>query len=88
MKNSPPSAAVTRCKFSAISLIHPPICPNGYGPKAFDLAFQRMQPKARQIHISNCRGGVKRRQNIPRLTGMLSVYAAGVVVFKNPFQPL
>lgn len=65
-----------------------PVCPNGYGPRTFHLAFERMQPKPRQIHVRNRRGGMKRRQNIPQLPGMFRVYAAWVVLFKQPFQSL
>ena len=47
-----------------------------------------MQPEPRQVHVDNGRGGVKRRQNIPQLPDMFRVYAARVVLFKEPFQPL
>jgi len=51
-------------------------------------AFERMQSKSRQVHMSNRRGGMKCRQNIPQLIGVFGVYAARVVVFKEPSQPL
>jgi hypothetical protein len=35
--------------------------------------------------MGNCRGGMKRRENIQQLVGMLPVYAAWVVMFKKPF---
>jgi hypothetical protein len=46
-----------------------------------------MQPKRRQFHVGNRRGGVKRCQDIPQLADMFRVYAARVVPFKKPFQP-
>ena len=44
---------------------HPPVCPNGHGPKAFHLAFERMQPQLRLVHVSNRWCGIQRRQDIP-----------------------
>jgi len=38
--------------------------------------------------MGNRRGGMKRRQNIPQFVGVFRVYAAWVVLFKKPFQPL
>jgi hypothetical protein len=67
---------------------YPPVGPNGHGPKTFHLAFERMQPESRQVHVGNRRGGMKRRQNIPQLVGVFRVYLAWVVLFKKPFQPL
>jgi hypothetical protein len=61
--------------------------PNGNGPKTFHPAFERMQPEPRQIHVNNRGSSMKRCQNIPQLGSMFRVDAAGVVVFKKPFQP-
>jgi hypothetical protein len=67
---------------------HPPVGPNGHGPKTSHLAFERMQPESRQIHMGNGWGGMKRCQNIPQLAHMFRVYAARVVLLKKPFQSL
>ena len=67
---------------------HPPVSPNGHRPKAFQLAYERMQPESRQVDMGNGWGGVQRRQNIPQLANMLRVYAAWIVVFKELLQPL
>jgi hypothetical protein len=67
---------------------HPPIGLDGHSPKAFHLALERMQAEPGQVHVGNGWGGVKRRQNIPQLANMFRVYAAWVIVFKEPFQPL
>jgi hypothetical protein len=67
---------------------HPPVGPNGHGPKTFHLAFERMQPESRQIHVVNGSSGVKRRQDIPQLADMFRVYAAWVVLFEKAFQSL
>jgi hypothetical protein len=42
-----------------------------------------MQPKTLQVHMRNGRSRVKRRQNIAKLTGVLRVYAAWVVLLKK-----
>jgi hypothetical protein len=47
-----------------------------------------MQPQSRQVHVSNGGSGVKCRQNIPQLAYMFRVYAAWVVVLKQPLQTL
>jgi hypothetical protein len=44
---------------------HPPVGPNGHSPKAFHLAFERVQPQLRLVHVSKRRSWMKRRQNIP-----------------------
>jgi len=66
---------------------HPPVGPNSHRPKAFHLSFERMQPESRQVHVGNRRGGMKRRQNIPKLANMFRVYAAWIIVFKELLQP-
>lgn len=42
--------------------------------------------KPGQIHVGNGSGHVPRHQNIPQLGDMFRVYAARVVLFKQPFQ--
>jgi hypothetical protein len=67
---------------------HPPVGPNSHGPKAFLLAFERMQLQLRLVYVSNGLGGMECRQNIPQLVGMLRIHAPWVVLLKKPFQPL
>jgi hypothetical protein len=67
---------------------HLPVGPNGHGSKTFHLAFERMQPEPRHVHMGNGWGGMKRCQNIPQLANMVGVYAARVVLLKKPFQSL
>jgi hypothetical protein len=67
---------------------HPPVGANGYGPKTLHLAFERMQPKRRQVHVGNRRCGMKHSQNIPELPNMLRDYAAWVVLFEEPAESL
>jgi len=45
-----------------------------------------VQAEARQVHVGNGWGGVKRRQNIPQFANVFRVHAAWVVVLKKPFQ--
>src|ERR1700691_5467237 len=44
---------------------HPPVGPDGHGPRAFPRTFERVQPKSRQVYMSNAWRGMKRCQNIP-----------------------
>jgi hypothetical protein len=67
---------------------HPPVGAYCNGPETSRCAFERVQPKTRQIHVVNGSSGVKRCQNIPQLGNMFRVYAARVVLFKKPFQSL
>ena len=64
---------------------HPPISLDGHSPKAFHLAFERMQAKPGQAHVSNIRGSVKCCQNIAQFANMLRVYTTRIVLFKKPF---
>ena len=47
-----------------------------------------MELKPRQVQLGNGWGRVKRRQNIAELLSMFRVYAAWVILFKQPFKPL
>jgi len=67
---------------------HPPVGAYCNGPEAFRRAFERMQSEPRQIQVGDGSGGVKRRQNIPKLADVFRVYAARVVLFRKPFQSL
>jgi len=67
---------------------NPPVGPNGYGPKAFHLAFERMQPQLRLVYVSNGWGGMECRQNISKLVRMFRIYTPWVILLKKPFQPL
>jgi hypothetical protein len=59
-----------------------------HGPKTFHLAFERMQPKTRHIHICHGSGRVEPRENIAQLNHLFSDRAARVVVFVKASQPL
>ena len=37
------------------------------------LLRQRMQPKTRQVHVGNSRGGMKGRQNITQFAGVFGI---------------
>jgi hypothetical protein len=52
---------------------YPPVGSNGHRPKAFQLAFEPMQPKPRHVHVFNGRRCVKRSQNIPQLVNVFRV---------------
>jgi hypothetical protein len=67
---------------------HAPVGSDCYGPEAFHLASERMQPETRQVQMGNSWGSVKRRENIPQLGDMFRVYATRVVQFEKPFQSL
>jgi hypothetical protein len=67
---------------------HPSVRPNGHGPNTIHLAFERMQPEPRHVHMGDGWGGMKRCQNISQLADMVGVYAARVVLLKKPFQSL
>jgi hypothetical protein len=67
---------------------HPPVGPDGHGPETPPLAFERMQTESRKVHVGDRWSGMKRRQNIPQLVGMIRIYAAWVVLLKEPLQTL
>jgi hypothetical protein len=54
----------------------------------FQIALERMQPKARQVHVLNRSGGIQARKNIAQLHRVFGVYAALVVLFVQAFQTL
>src|ERR1700735_2167026 len=62
---------------------HPPVSANCNGPEAFHLALELVQPKTRQLHMSNIGGGMKRRQNVLQLLDVFRAYAARVAVLKR-----
>src|SRR5579862_7673895 len=67
---------------------NPLVGANGHGPKTLHLAFERVQPEPRQVHVGNAWGGMKRRQNISQFADVFRVYAARVVMLEEPFQSL
>jgi hypothetical protein len=67
---------------------HPPVRAHRYRPKPRELAFERMQPETRHIHIGHDAGGVEPRENVSERAGVLRENAARVVVFIKTFQPL
>jgi hypothetical protein len=56
---------------------HTPVGTNRYRPKAFQLALERMQPEARQVHISDRTCSIKARENVPQLFGVFPYHATG-----------
>jgi len=50
---------------------HPPVGPNRYRPETSQVAFQRMQSKARQIHIGNDFSCIKPRKNVTKFLYVL-----------------
>jgi len=67
---------------------HPPVGPNSHGPKAFHLTFERMQPKPRQVHMTNSRRGVKRRQNTRSFSTCSVFTPLGSSCSNSRFSPL
>ena len=67
---------------------HSPVGPDRHGPVALERSLKRMQPEPRQIHVGDGWGSVKRCQDISRLTSMVRIYSARIVLLKKPFQPL
>lgn len=65
---------------------HAPIGPNRDRPKAFELAFERMQTEAGQIQVSGRSGGIKSHENITQLRSMFPDHAARVVVLVKTLQ--
>ncbi|MGH9433723.1 MAG: hypothetical protein ACRD3T_19515 [Terriglobia bacterium] len=60
---------------------HPPVSPDGHGPKAFSSGLERMQPETRHVHIGHGAGRVEPRENIPKFNDVFSRHPARFVVF-------
>jgi hypothetical protein len=71
-----------------LSVVVDVIRADGDGPETFQIALERMQPKARQVHVLNRSGGIQARKNITQLHRLFGVYAALVVLFVQAFQTL
>jgi hypothetical protein len=67
---------------------HTPVRADRYRPKSFHLTLERMQPESRHIHIGDRAGRVQTRKNVAQSDEVFSDYAAMVVVFVKPVQPL
>ena len=65
---------------------HPPVCTYRYRQETFGLAFERMQPDTRHIHIGQDTGCVEPRENIAELDDVFRENAARVVVFIEAFS--
>ena len=61
---------------------HSPVGAYRDSPKTLQPAFERMKPKPRDVHMGNCRSGVKSRQNIPQLVDMFRIYSGRIVLLK------
>src|SRR5229473_4637204 len=55
---------------------HAPVRSNGYRPKSSKLAFQRMQPKTRQVHVRGSACGIETRQDVAELLRVLADHAS------------
>jgi hypothetical protein len=67
---------------------HPPVGANRNSPEAFHLAFERVQPETRQIHMLNLRRCLKGRQNVPELVNVFRIDAARIILLEEPSQSL
>ena len=65
-----------------------PVGPRSHRPKAFEVAFQRVQSEGRQPERLKGSRRVQHTQNLPDLPDMIWVYALRVVVLKKLPQPL
>lgn len=65
---------------------HPPVGSNRYRPRAFRLAFERMKPLARHVHITDNGGGVKPCESVAKLDCVFVDHAARIVVLIKAFQ--
>lgn len=65
-----------------------PVCPDGHGPKAFELAFERMEPETGKVHIRDDSRSVEPHQNIAQFLGVLARDTALVVIFIKAFEAL
>jgi hypothetical protein len=65
---------------------NPPVRSNGDGVETFQLTFQRVQLKPRQIHVCNRVGSGKPRQNVAKLAHVFSVHVARVVILMKALQ--
>ena len=64
---------------------HAPVRTNSHRPEAFQLAFEGMQSKARQVHIRHCACRIKPREDVAELDDMLRHHAAVIVLFIKTF---
>ena len=60
---------------------HSPVSPHGDGPKAFELALERMEPKTGQVHIRDGSRCVESHENIAQFFGVFAHDPAVVVIF-------
>ena len=67
---------------------HTPIGPDGHAPETFEIALERMKPKAGQIHVVRLSGTVKNREDIFNLLDVIGVDSSGLTIFKEPLQSL
>jgi hypothetical protein len=67
---------------------HPPVCTYRYREKTLELAFERMQPETRHIHIGDDAGRVEPRENIAEFDDVFGENAARVVICMKASQPL
>lgn len=67
---------------------HAPIGPNSYSPETFEVAFETVQPKARQIHVIRLAGTVKSGEYVFYFLYVIGPYAFRFTLLEQPPQPL
>jgi hypothetical protein len=67
---------------------HAPIGTNGYGPKASEVAFKRMEPEAGKIHICDCTGSIKSGENVRSFGACSAITPRGSSLLVKAFQSL
>ena len=65
-----------------------PICLNGHRPKAFAVAFERMEPVPWQIKVLRRRRNVEARQNTAELFDMPGIQPSRVIILIKALQAL
>lgn len=67
---------------------NPPVRPHCDRPEALQVAFERMQPETRQIHVVRRSGTVQDEKDVPDLIQEVGADALPLTALEKPFQPL
>ena len=65
---------------------HAPVGADGDGPETSQVAFERVQPKTRQVHIRACASRIESCENVSQLRRVFPRYTARVVVLIKALQ--
>jgi ArsR family transcriptional regulator, arsenate/arsenite/antimonite-responsive transcriptional repressor len=60
-----------------------PIGANRYRPESLELTLERMQPKARQVHVGNGPGGIEANQNVTQFAYVFRLKTHAYCYFYN-----